>query len=442
MNPYRAKLRRQNWRAQVKTNWSVGHVSLAVAVGGFAVMETALGQNWIAGSFWRIVARSFEAATVGGMADWFAVTALFREVKLPLIRRHTNIIVKNKKQLISGVVDIVQTRWLSPDVIRKRLERLSASKHILDYLGQKKRAKGALSLFRDLLREVVRGIDGPEVVSFLDRAIKDQLRVFDLTGPLGRWIGGVMRRGDHHGIWDTLIVALEKAIDGEEFHTTARRMINRGIKEYKESGIHRKLGTDVLEFFDVLNRDEFVKVLLRKAKETIKDAHENPSHPLRVRLDAALMEFADGLVEGRTEAVSTFEKLRVALLEETNMKEVLTKMLGRLRETLEGELEQPDSDLGRLINRVFRERLDEFRDDKSAQEKVDSWVRTVALDLLEKHHAVIGDMVREKLEGLSDPDLISQIEGKVGKDLQYIRLNGAIVGGLVGAFLAIVRLLY
>ncbi len=421
---------------------SLGNVSLLIAVGAFATVETALGQGWITGPFWRILARAFEAATVGGVADAFAVTALFREIPIPLINRHTNIIVKNRERIISGIVDMVQNRWLSRDVIGEHLDRVSASGYILDYLSRKRRAEAALSLLRDLLREVARGIDGPEIVSFLDHAIKDQLRVFDLAGPLGRWIGGVMRRGDHHDIWDTLIVAIEKTIDGEEFHTTARKMIDRGIKEYKERGIVKEYGVEILEFFNVIDRDDFVNVLLKKSKETIREAHKNPSHPLRQSLDSALLEFADGLMNGQTEAVSSVDKLRTAILEETDMKEVLSKMLSRLRETLEEELEQSDSDVGRLLRRVFHERLDEFRGDKAAQGRVDAWVRKVALELVEKRHAAIGEMVRGSLEKLSDLALVSQIEEKVGRDLQFIRLNGAIVGGLVGAFLTIVKMTF
>ena len=92
------------------------------------------------------------------------------------------------------------------------------------------------------------------------------------------------------------------------------------------------------------------------------------------------------------------------------------------------------------MRRFLNERLAEFASDLSAQEKLNAWVRETAVELVRKRHAYIGEMVRGSLEKLRDIDLAAQIEGKVGSDLQYIRLNGAIVGAAVGAFLAIFRI--
>jgi uncharacterized membrane-anchored protein YjiN (DUF445 family) len=304
---------------------SLGNTSLVVAVGGFAAVEAALGQKWVDGPAWGVLGQAFEAATVGGVADWFAVTALFREVPLPVIRRHTNIVVKNRARIVSGIADMVQNRWLSPGIIREHLARFSASRHLLDYLSDEKRTENALSFLRDLVGQIARGIDEPEVSSFLNRVLKDQLAEFDLAGPMGRWIGAAMRRGDHHAVWETVLSALEESAQGEEFREAARKMLSRAIHEYKEGGFLRGIAVELAETLDIVNKDE----------------------------------------------------------------------------------------------------------------AVDSLVRNVATGFVEKRHAAIGEMVRGSLEKLSDLDLVSQIEEKVGMDLQYIRLNGAIVGGLVGAALAV-----
>src|SRR5579863_6129873 len=96
---------------------SLGNASLLVAVGGLVAVETALRLHWVRGPAWQVLGRAFEASTVGGVADWFAVTALFREVPLPIVRRHTNIIAKNRARIVAAIADMVQNRWLSPAVI-------------------------------------------------------------------------------------------------------------------------------------------------------------------------------------------------------------------------------------------------------------------------------------------------------------------------------------
>jgi uncharacterized membrane-anchored protein YjiN (DUF445 family) len=421
----------------MKPSRSLGNASLMVAAGGFAAVEAALGQKWIDGPAWRILGQAFEAATVGGVADWFAVTALFREVPLPGIRRHTNIVVKNRARIVSGIADMVQNRWLSPDVIREHLARFSASRHLLDYMSDEKRAEGALSLLRDLVGQIARGIDEPEVSSFLDRVLKDQLAEFDLAGTVGRWIGGGMRRGDHHAVWETVLSALEESAQGAEFREAVRKMLSRAIHEYREGGFLRGIAFEVAETLDIVNKDEAADALLRNVVLVVREARDNPGHPLRERMDGILLEFADGLAAGDPEAVQTLEKLRNAFVEAADTRVYITKSLARLRETVDSELSKPGSDLDRLIRRIFRERFEGFREDANVQSKVDAWVRNVATGFVEKRHAAIGEMVRGSLEKLSDLDLVSQIEEKVGTDLQYIRLNGAIVGGLVGAVLAV-----
>lgn len=103
------------------TATSLGNISLAVSIGGLIATELALRHGWVAAAGWKVLLQAFEAATVGGLADWFAVSALFREVPVPLIRRHTNIIIKNRQRIVDGIADMVQNRWLAPRIIREYL---------------------------------------------------------------------------------------------------------------------------------------------------------------------------------------------------------------------------------------------------------------------------------------------------------------------------------
>jgi len=421
----------------MKPSRNLGNVSLLTAVGGFAAIETALGQKWIDGPAWRVLGQAFEAATVGGVADWFAVTALFREVPLPVIRRHTNIIVKNRARIVTGIADMVQNRWLSPETLREHLARFSASRHLMDYLSDARRSETALSFLRDLIGQLARGLDQPEVSSLLNRILKDQMAEFDLAGPMGRWIGAAIRRGDHHAVWETVLSALEESTGGPDFRDAARRLLSRAIHEYKEGGFLRGVAVDLAEALDIVNKDDAVDALLGNVARVVREARGNPEHPLRQRMDRVLLDFADALAEGGPEAVCTVERLRRALVDSADTREYIARALARLRETVDEETCRAGSDLDRMIRRIFRERFDDFRQDAEAQSQVDSWVRNVAAGFVEKRHAAIGEMVRGSLEKLSDLDLVSQIEEKVGNDLQYIRLNGAIVGGLVGAALAI-----
>jgi uncharacterized membrane-anchored protein YjiN (DUF445 family) len=116
-------------------------------------------------------------------------------------------------------------------------------------------------------------------------------------------------------------------------------------------------------------------------------------------------------------------------------------MLSRLQATLKAQFADPDAHLNHLLDRIFEQLLQGLRGEPGTQARLDAWVRRTVLDLVQNHHSVIGEMVTSSLAKLSDQDLVAQIEDKIGADLQYIRFNGAVVGGLVGVALAAVKLM-
>jgi len=292
-----------------------------------------------------------------------------------------------------------------------------------------------------MIQQFARGITAPEVAAFLERALKDQLRDLKFAEPLGRWLGQRIRSGDHHGAWNTLLPVMEKAVRGPEVKAIVQRTIARAFEAYKDGGLLKRLAVDLARGLSIVNEEEMAASFLSKMEEVVREAQADPAHPLRARIDGIVIAFADKLAAGDTDAVSMIEKLQTALINGTDSRDILQRTLRRLSDTIEKEFQNSGSDFNNLMRRTFHDRLDSFRADTSAQEKTDRWVTEVALELMETRHEMIGQMVRGSLEKLSDLHLVEQIEEKVGQDLQYIRLNGAIVGGLAGAVLAIMKLL-
>ena len=409
---------------------SLGNVSLAVSVGGLVATELALRDGWVAAPGWKILQQTFEAATVGGLADWFAVSALFREVPVPIIRRHTNIIIKNRQRIVAGIADMVQNRWLAPHIIREHLVHFSASQYFLDFFADEKHLESVLAVVRDVMRQLARGITAEEAAPFLERTLKERLQNIQIAAPLGRWLGRRLRSGDHHGLWNTLLALAETAVQGPEAKAIVQRTIARAIESYEGGGRLKRLAVGLARGLKIVDEDEMVGATLAKIAEALRAARADPAHPLRARMDAIALEFADKLAAGDADAAATVERLKAALVDGADLGEMLQRALRWLGDTLQKELHEPGSAFDDLMRRAVRERLEHFRADVAAQAKVDRWVTNAA-----------GQMVRGSLDKLSDLDLVGQIEEKVGPDLQYIRLNGAIVGGLAGAALAAIKLL-
>jgi uncharacterized membrane-anchored protein YjiN (DUF445 family) len=419
----------------------LGAYSLGAAAAGFVLTEAGLKLGWIAGGPWRVAADTFEAATVGGAADWFAVTALFREVPIPILRRHTNIVARNRRRISDGVADMVQNRWLSPAVIREHLGRFSPSAALLDALADPARKARLLSIVREVLSGVARSLDGPDGAAFLGKALEEQLEALDLHRPLGAWLKESIDRGTHRDAWDALLSALEQAAEGRELSQALRRILAEAVDEYRKGGFLRSLAVGAAEAFGALDVEDGADALAAKIRETMAEAKGNPSHPLRLRLDGVLREYAVRLESGDGEVLAPFARLKAGLSKSPAAAELLRGALSRFRSTLEGQLSDPSSEISSMLSRFLEARLAEFRADPSSRERFDAWVRETAISLVEKRHDAIGEMVRGSLDRLADTELVTQVEEKVGDDLQYIRLNGAIVGGCVGAGLSVLRLL-
>ena len=420
---------------------SLGGASLAVALGGLIATEAALRHGWLLAPGWTVLLQAFESATVGGLADWFAVSALFREIPLPLIRRHTNIIIRNRRRIADGIADMVQNRWLAPAILREHLPNFSASQYVLEFLSRDDHLESVVGILRDVFRQFAKGIDAPEVAAFLERALEAQLTNFKLTESLGRWLGQRIRGHDHYGLWDTLLPLIEKAVREPGVEAFARRMVGRTIEAYKESGFLKRLVVEVAHGLNLVHEETIAVAFLSNVEKAVREAQSDPAHPLRARIDAILIDLADKLARGDAGALSMIKKLQTVFIHRDDAREMLQAGLRRFSETIDKELQELNSDLNQWMRRSLSHWRDEFRRDQAAQEKVDRWINQAVLELIEKRHDMIGQMVHRSLEKLSDLDLVGQIEDKVGQDLQYIRLNGAIVGGLAGAILACVKLL-
>ena len=422
---------------------NLGNISLIIVSSGVVVIESAMYLDFVSGPIWRIIAAGFEAGTVGGLADWFAVSALFREIPIPLIRRHTNIIVKNRARLTEGVVDLVTNQWLSPEVVKAKLKNISFSETLLKILQEPAHQEPAIELIRDVVSRLTVNLDKPQVAEFLEKLFKEQLDRIELARPLGRWMGDAVREGKHQKLWDAMLDSAEKTINDEEIQHQIVHRVGEAIHEFKEKDFLKKAFLGIAEFLGVLQKDVIAEKIIEKIKELILDARENPSHPLREKIDTLLLDFSKGLSSGDPSLTAMIDGLKTKLINNAETKAIIQRGLSQFRSKLSDQLERKDSAFMLVLTDYLQEILADLQSDTLARENIDGWMRDTITGLAEKHHHTIGDMIRTSLhpEKLDDRGLVNQIEEKVGDDLQYIRLNGAVVGGFAGILLGFIKFL-
>lgn len=414
----------------------IGTISLVAAVVGAAGTRAASTLGPFAGAPWlEALAGGFEAAVVGGLADWFAVTALFRHpMGIPI--PHTAIIPARRAKIIEGIVTMVERDWLSPEVIGARLGRLAPSTLIADWLRDPEHVARLGGPLRDLLRGVARTLDAPELAELVERTIERQLREVPLDATSGQ---ALVRFADS----DSAATA---------FATIANSLANLARRPRTATELHwwldrsaellRDGGKRVVPF--VLRRQVVQRALVEAvcdyAAAELHSAAADAAHPLRRLVLGSVKTFGDRLAAGDADALARANQVRTALVESLEAGPLVRNALSHLRAQIETDLADPQGTLSQLVDRKLRDGILELLDDPARRDAFDRWVRATADDLLRRHHHEIGRTVRENLEALETGALVAQIENRVGSDLQFIRLNGALVGGLVGLLLTVARL--
>jgi uncharacterized membrane-anchored protein YjiN (DUF445 family) len=419
---------------------NLGSISLLIAFLGLVLFEVLLRMDFLTHTGWRIVAAGFEAATIGGFADWFAVSALFREIPIPIIRKHTNIIAKNRAKLTEGIVDLVTNKWLSPEIIAEKLNEVDLAKTILSFLQQPKNQQNAISLIQKVGLQFANDLDNPKFADSLQKILREQIATIDLATPLGTWLEKAIKDGDHHKLWELLIDESVSSITTPETKELLLSKLEVAAEEYAKKGFLKKTVLFLAEKTGGIDLDLIADDLLEKAQELMNDAKSDSSHPIRLKFDEWLLDFAHQLTSGDEKSLNIIQNLKERLMQHVEEEKVIHALLIRNKETLSAQLENTETPMMQFLIANLNRILSNLEDDAAMQEKINLWIRETVSELLVKFHSEIGNMVRSSMMKLNNKELVEQIEEKVGSDLQYIRLNGAIVGGLVGIVIALLKL--
>jgi uncharacterized membrane-anchored protein YjiN (DUF445 family) len=407
--------------------------ALVVAL-GLAVAGKALAQSGLA-PFWGGLLLAFgEAALVGGLADWFAVRALFvHPFGIPF--PHTAIIPRNRRRIVKEISHLVQNEWLPPSLFKAKIVAF-------DFVGS-----GLLPVIepmrphlRGLLRsaalDVLADVSPKQTAGFLARGLAgsvDADRIGSFLSDLARrareqhWLEPLQR------VW---IGRLLRWAESPQSRATILAHLQQAARAYGERGWFKKFTFAVAERFGGIDLEAAAEILQSQIRSFAAAQLESDSELQHI--------VGDGLegIENRLHEDPTFLAEVKAFLLETSetgtMTVLLEPVLRSLGEQARAELEAPDSQvLDHALSRIDAWVRD-LAESAEMRQEVNAWCRRLAVQLVEQHHSLVGALVEEQLNRLSDQSLSELIEAKVGEDLNWIRLNGSFVGGLVGVALYLV----
>jgi len=419
----------------------IGRNSLIISITGLVVVQLLMYVGFLKNEFWHIVLAGFEAATIGGFADWFAVSALFYEIPIPIIKKHTNIIVRSRAKLSEGIVDLVTNKWLSPEIIKEKIADVPITENVIKVLNEPENNVLINRFLKEIVTRLTANIDGPEVVQMLQAILKEQLKNVDLSTPLGNWLKKSIENGDHNQLWDMILNAAKKTIHDNATRKTLLKLVEKQIRAYKDEDFLKGIFVGAAGKVGVIDANLIVDKIINSITDFVDEAEGVSNHPFREKFDNNMLEFSEGLINGAPESIKVINDLQEGLVNNADTENVIQKILVNFKTTIENQLKEGNSPLIIFLKENIDNLLVELDGDKATQNKIDRWVKNTISELVGKYHHEIGEMVRFSLSKLNDVELVGQIEEKVGNDLQFIRLNGAIVGGFVGVVIASIRLI-
>jgi uncharacterized membrane-anchored protein YjiN (DUF445 family) len=369
------------------------------------------------------VGATAEAAMIGAIADWFAVTALFRH---PLGLRfipHTAVIPRNKARIAAGLSAFIQQNFLSAEAVVARIAQFRPGRTLCGWLAQPRNAEMLGSYFERLLAYVLGAVDDRRVRAFLLRNVSQALRRADVASALAQVLDVLTENRRHHALLDEALAGLDELLGREE----TRRFI---AGEVAGSAPLLKYLSDLFQLrLDEKAALRIVDVALRK----ISEVREDRGHELRRRFDA----FVERFVQRLKQDPATRERVHRAR-DEVLDSPALAAYLGGLWQELREWLLTEHSTVREKSALAVRQFGEMLQADASIQQWIDEQILAAVPPLVEEHRAKIGRFIEDQTNAWQETRLGEELERHVGADLQYIRINGTVVGGLVGLTLALI----
>lgn len=373
-----------------------------------------------------LAASTFGAAMIGGLADWFAVSALFRK---PLgIPWRTAVIPRNRERLYAMLVDMVQEELLSKENMKRKIAEHDIASVIVSYLDERGGSKTIKRMVHRLMSDVLDKVDPQEAGRLLARFVRqdvDGIRLAPLVSNLGTW---TVQAGYDKKISSFIAAELANIVGTAEFGKLLAAFLETVLTHYEADRRRRKLFNHVAG----LSPEKLAGFLQHQLSAWLKKL-KNPDHPVHTALRQRLCQYLQRL-EREPETAQVWEDWKREWLTDVDITG-LTQSVGSWLLRQAGEQPQQIAQWFRKADRLMDQLLANFYASPAQQQRVSNIVRQALLKFIDAHHAKIGALVQERLALFSDAELVAFIEDKVGEDLQIIRVNGSIVGGLTGSVL-------
>src|SRR5512133_634120 len=370
---------------------------------------------------WLSYVKSFaEAAMVGGLADWFAVTALFRHpLGLPI--PHTAIIPRNKDRIGEALAGFIRENFLIPSVVARRMQRLdvaaAAGRFLQTPAGEGTRIRAGASR---LIADIFESLDDERLGGIVKGAISSRLRKTQVSPLLGHALASAINEDRHVPMLEASIRWMARALDANE--PLIREMVHKKANwVLKLAGLDAKLADAIIDGL----------------KKLTVEMSTDPAHPVRQKVEEALAQLANDL-QTRPETREKVEAIKDQLLDNKSISLWLDTLWQKGREAIIKAARNPDAVLAGKLGEILKSMGSTLESDARIRAAINQFARRAVVGMAASYGGSIVKLVSETIRGWDAQTVTNRLEAAVGRDLQYIRINGTLVGGLVGLVLHVI----
>lgn len=370
------------------------------------------------------IAAFAEAATIGGLADWYAVVALFkRPLGLPI--PHTAIIQSNQARIADKLGEFIQVHFLEAGPVEAKLNEIDFGSFVADWLRDRKRSDDLARFALRLLPEAFSATETSGLMTFIIRRMSSQLQAIDLAPLAAGTLRGFVAEGRHQILFDDLLRVMHETLNQQETMTMIRE----------------KVRAELPTLLRLYRADKFlVNKIVSSATAFFNEVRSDPKHPFRGEFDRMVLSFVDRL--GTDQAyIDRIDGLKRDLLARPELADLARTVWANTRSFIERSASGETQVLQHHLAGMFMSAGDALAGDAELRGEINKGLVTVLRSFVADQKSGVSTFISDQVKAWDMAQLISLIEINIGRDLQYIRFNGSLIGGLAGLALYSVEFL-
>ncbi|AAU18653.1 DUF445 domain-containing protein [Bacillus cereus] len=406
----------------LQTKYIAG-ISLGVMGVGFAASIPF--QGTVAG---EIIQGGFEAGLVGGLADWFAVTALFRHpMGIPI--PHTALLPKNRKRVTKGLINTLENEWLTKESITNKVKEMQLAQMVLQIAEREMQSDAVKKGIVTIAEKAIVSIDTEKLAVIIEKELKTYLHTINTSNILQVLVDQLVVQEYDEKTLDYILVKVKDWTAQDEARYQLGSLGMKAMENIKVDGF---LQFTLKSFMNIVDEDKIGGILQKfiiSNINSLQDADNSTRQLILAKIRQEIINVKEN--EALLQELENWKEKWIANWDGTDK---IKEMLGQVQQravTFVNNEEFAD----KYVILFLQTQMNKIKEDEQTVQKIEEWLQKQVVKLVENNHSKIGKLVQENLDKLDDKTLIEMIENNVGKDLQWIRVNGAVCGFMIGLVL-------